>query len=94
MTCQCGQNNTVSAVVDGVYYPEICKSCLASISSVSISSGLQGYNRRRDYEDNAQDTVQPYDAGGNPRPEFYRLYPSQAEKVFTKSEIEQVKRKL
>lgn len=84
----------ISAVVNGVYYPSISKTELAGMSNVSFSSGAQGFDRRRQYEDNAQDTVQPYDAGGNPRVEFYRLYPSQAEKIFTKSEIEQVKRKL
>jgi len=94
MACKCGNSETVSAVVDGTYHSGICKSCLAGISSVSLSSGSAGFNRRRDYEDNAEDTVQPYDAGGNPRPEFYRLYPSQAQKIFTKSEIERVKKQL
>lgn len=84
----------VSAVINGVYYPDISKAELSELSSVSFSSGAQGFDRRRTYEDNAQDTVQPYDAGGNPRPEFFRLYPSQAQKIFTKSEIDQVKKQL
>lgn len=84
----------ISAVVNGIYYPDISRAELGQRSSADLSSGSQSYDRRRQYEDHAQDTVQPYDAGGNPRPEFYRLYPRQAEKVFTKAEIEQVKRKL
>lgn len=94
MKCKCGSDIVSSAVINGKYYQSICRSCISELSSVSISSGIQGFNRRRDYEDNAQDTIQPYDAGGNPRPEFYRLYPSQAEKIFTKSEIERVKKQL
>ncbi len=94
MNCKCGAETTTSAVINGVYYSAICPLCKASLSSVSFSSGAQGFDRRRTYEDNAQDCVQPYDAGGNPRPEFFRLYPSQAQKIFTKKEIEQVKKQL
>ncbi len=95
MKCsECGNLNAVSAVVDGKYYPNICHSCLAGQSTIDFSSGAQSFDRRRQYEDNAQDTIQPYDAGGNPRAEFYRLYPKQAEKIFTKDEIEQVRSKL
>lgn len=84
----------VSAVVGGRYHAGICRSCLADISNVRFSSGATGFDRRRTYEDNAQDTVQPFDAGGHPRPEFYRLYPTQAQKIFSPAEIEQVKRQL
>lgn len=84
----------VSALINGVYHSNITKAELAQLSSGSLSSGAQSYDRRRQYEDHAQDTVQPYDAAGNPRAEFYRLYPRQAEKVFSKAEIERVKRQL
>ena len=94
MNCKCGADTTTSAVINGVYYPAICYTCKSELSCISLSSGSQSYERRRGYEDNAQDTVQPYDAAGKPRPEFYRLYPSQAQKTFTKSEIEQVKKQL
>lgn len=88
-------SDAISAYINGEYYPTITRSELNALQSDSqLSSGSQSFDRRRQYEDLAQDTVQPYDAGGNPRPEFYRLYPRQAEKVFTKDEIEQVKRKL
>lgn len=69
---------TVSAVVNGKYYPHICHAC---IGGTDISSGGASFDRRRDYEDNAQDTIQPYDAKG-PNPEFARLYPKQAEHVY------------
>jgi hypothetical protein len=88
--CQ-AKTSCVSAISGGKYYKSICHGCLGGSG---LSSGAQSHERRRQYEDYAQDTVQPYDAGGNPRPEFYRLYPDQAEKVFTRSEIEQVKTKL
>lgn len=88
-------SNKISAYINGKYYPSITRAELNVLQTDSqFSSGAQSNDRRRQYEDLAQDTVQPYDAGGNPRPEFYRLYPTQAAKVFTKAEIEQVKRKL
>jgi hypothetical protein len=54
---------------------------------------IASFDRRRQYEEHAQDTVQPYNAIG-PNAEFYRLYPKQAEKIFTKDELEYVKRQL
>lgn len=85
----------IAAYVNGKYYPSISKNDLYKLTSgSSLSSGAQSNDRRRQYEEHAQDTVQPYDAAGNPRAEFYRLYPSQAEKTFSRAEIEQVKRQL
>lgn len=95
-TCEsCGKerSNTTSAVVGGKYFRVICPSCLNSTVEV-VSSGAVGYDRRRQYEDYAQDTVQPYDAMGKPRSEFYRLYSKTAEGMFTPEEIEEIKRKL
>jgi hypothetical protein len=83
----------VSALVDGKYHRSICNGCLHP-SSDDISSGSASYDRRRGYEDFAQDTIQPYDANGKPRSEFYRLYPKAAEGVFTAQEIAEVKRKI
>lgn len=95
-TCQkCKQEKpVVGAVVAGTYYPAICKSCIASLQPHSgLSSGHTSYEGRRQFEDYADETVQPYNASG-PNAEFYRLYPTQAEKIFTKEEIEEVKRKI
>jgi len=88
-------DETISACVNGKYYPSITRGELGMLNSDSnFSAGAQSNDRRRQYEDHAQDTVQPYDAGGNPRPEFYRLYPDKAPKVFTEAELELVRSKL
>lgn len=87
-------NDTISAYINGKYYPSITRSELNALQTDSgFSSGHQSFDRRRQYEDLAQDTVQPYNAKGA-NSEFYRLYPKQAEKIFTKEEIEEVKRKI
>lgn len=91
----CTHNGTLSALVNGKYHKNICRSCLDTLrGDNTYSDGYQSHERRRMYEDLAQDTVQPYDAAGKPRSEFYRLYPQAAEKTFTKDEIRQVKRQL
>lgn len=89
----CTNTETVGAVISGVYHAAICKSCLSRLSTVTYSSGVQGFDRRRQYEDHAQDTIQPYNAAG-PNLEFLRLYPEAAAKVFTAAEIERLKRQL
>jgi hypothetical protein len=91
-SCKQERDSTVAAVVSGVYYRDICKVCVTQVGE-SFSSGVASFDRRRGYEDNAHDTVQPYDAAG-PNPEFYRLFPNQAKKVFSKEVIEQLKRKI
>lgn len=96
MTCELCKSKTdcISSLIEGKYYKHICSSCVHNQQGdFSVSSGFQGFDRRRQYEDLAQETVQPYTASG-PNPEFYRLYPKSAAKVFTPAEIEQVKRKL
>lgn len=88
------QRDTVSAILEGVYYSDICRPCISSLEpNDRLSAGHQGWAQRRDYEDVADDTVQPYNASG-PNPEFYRLYPKQSEKILTKDEIEEVRRKI
>jgi hypothetical protein len=84
--------NCVTAMVDGIYFKSVCGNCLGKNEDI-ISSNAAGYERRRGYEDNAQDTIQPYDANGA-NPEFLRLYPAQAHKVFNKDTIENLKRKI
>lgn len=84
--------DTRAAVVAGKYYPSICSSCLNG-SNDSYSTGAQSFDRRRQYEDHAQDTIQPYDAKG-PNLEFFRQYPEQSKKIYNKATIEQLKRKI
>lgn len=93
MICDsCGKRkaNTITAMVNGVYYPHVCRNCLGGDDT---SSNAAGFDRRRQYEDNAQDTIQPYDAAG-PNPEFLRLYPDTAKKVFSPEIIKELKRKI
>lgn len=93
----CGKNrtNVKSAMVNGKYYKNICSRCIGqSEADDELSSNAAGFDRRRNYEDNAQDTIQPYDANGKPRSEFYRLYPQAAEKVFSQEQINELKRKI
>lgn len=84
--------HTKTAMVNGKYYQHICNPC-STDSEDTISSNAAGYDRRRSYEDNAQDTVQPYNANG-PNSEFLRLYPNTAKKVFSGETIEKLKRKI
>ena len=94
--CQiCQGKGSLSAVADGKYYPDICLACLSELrGDVSFSSAAAGFDRRRQWEDYAQDTVQPWDAAGKPNVEFFRLYPESAKKQFSKAEIEELKRKI
>lgn len=91
-SCHKERLNITSAVVNGKYYRHICSFCLGD-SVDDISGGAASFNRRRDYEDNAGDTIQPYDASG-PNKEFLRLYPDAAKKVFSKKQIDELKRKI
>lgn len=92
----CGKEriNLKTAYIKGKYYKHICSFCVGEYEEDdTISSNAAGYDRRRGYEDNAQDTIQPYDANG-PNPEFARLYPEQAKKVFKPDVLKQLKRKI
>lgn len=96
-SCSSCLRNTqvVSAIMNGVYYRGICRLCLRGRQSdSSFSSGYQRHDRNRQWEDYAQDTVQPYDASGNPNPEFYRLYPDRASLTLTEDEIKVVKKQI
>lgn len=87
-------SDKVSSVVNGKYYPSITRAELAALQSDSLpSSGAASFDRRRTYEDHADETIQPYNAAG-PNAEFLRLYPESAEKVFNKETIEKLKSKL
>lgn len=92
-SCKKSKEDVSSAVINSHYYSRICTNCLGQSSEV-VSSGIASYERRRQYEDYAQDTIQPYDANGKPRSEFYRLYPETASKMFTPDEIDEIKRKI
>lgn len=90
-SCHKEKPNMVTAMINSVYYPLICRQCLGADETSSLAAA---HNRYRDYEDNAQDTIQPYDSAGNANPEFLRLYPVQAKRVYSAEVIESLKRKL
>lgn len=91
-SCEAPNVPLKTAVVDGKYYKGVCGRCLHDNTN-EVSSNAVGFDRRRQYEDFAQDTVQPYDAAG-PNVEFYRLYPEAAAKVFSPEVIDKLKHKL
>lgn len=96
MNCDYCNNSTptISALVNGKYISNICRSCLNAMQTDSApSSGVANWNRQRDYADNAADTVQPWTASGA-NPEFLRLYPESAKKQFKPDVIEKLKRQL
>lgn len=90
-SCQKSTTNLTTAVINGVYYRTVCSNCLGHQNDVS--SGVASFNRRRDWEDNAAETVQPYTADG-PNVEFLRLYPDKAAKTFPASVLADLKRKI
>lgn len=92
-SCHKSRSQTKTAMVGGKYYKSICDSCLGQAED-DISGNAASYERRRGYEDNAQDTIQPYDANGKPRVEFLRLYPAAALKVYGAAVVAELKRKI
>ncbi len=90
MKCKkCNQANAlVSGVVRGVYVTGYCRPCFNMESSrQSVSSGHAEYNRQRDFENMQADIAQPRTQDGKPSTDFIRLYPQQASKIFSESEI-------
>lgn len=96
MKCQLCQNSgELSAVVKGKYHTSLCRPCLAGLlGDVTVSSGAQGFDRRRQYEEHAQDVVQPWDAAGKANVEFLRLYPHSAAKQYSPEILEELKKRL
>jgi hypothetical protein len=84
----CKKNpSEVNAIINGVYYANLCKNCKAIISGNTVSSGHARWNRSIDAEDHEQDIQQPYGKDGKPNPMFSRLYPKQAKAVFTEKQM-------
>lgn len=92
-SCDKERLNIKTAMVNGKYYKAICAFCLGD-NVDDISSNAAGYERRRGYEDNAQDTIQPYDANGKARVEFARLYPDAAKKTFGMQTFNELRAKI
>ena len=82
----CGKEATLSAVVNGVYYKHICVYCNSKGSQVS--SGHARWERGLDAEDREADIQQPYNSDGTINTRFAKLYPKQAEALFSKEELD------
>lgn len=91
MKCEKCQTNqaTGSAIVQGVYYRDICDEC----RSVAVSSGHARWEQSIDAEDHEADIQQPWNADGSINTRFAKLYPEQAKAVFTPEQIEKADRK-
>ena len=91
--CEAQTDSQRTAYFSGKYLNPLCDNCAAAIRT-DYSSQAASHNRRRQYEDYAQDTIQPYDANGKPNAEFARLYPDTAKKMFNKRQMDDIRRKL
>ena len=92
-TCdKCLKRDAVaSGIVSGTYYRNICQSCLNE--SMAISSGHARWERTVDMEDNEANVQQPYNADGSINVRFAKMYPKQAQALFTPEEIAKADRK-
>lgn len=82
---------TAAGIVKGVYYKDICQSCLNEQNVVS--SGHARWSRSIDAEDHEADIQQPWNADGTINTRFAKLYPRQAKAVFTPEELDRANRK-
>lgn len=80
---------TVSAIVESVYYKNVCDSCN---SNGGVSSGHARWLRSLDAEDNEAFIQQPYNSDGTINTRFAKLYPKQAAAVFTQDELDKAMR--
>lgn len=76
----------VSAIVNDVYYANLCSVCLKS--GQAVSSGQASYNRARDLEEHEAEIMQPYE-GGLPSPRFIHLYPERSRELWSEDQINQ-----
>jgi len=87
-TLNCPREAIKSAVIGGVYYPNICHAHISQLSKKQRpSSGHAAWERGRDLEDHEADIAQPYSADGKPNPVFIRAYPEKARQHFSDEEI-------
>lgn len=85
-TCSTNSSSR-SGIIKGKYYSDLCDYCYLQLTiDQSPSSGHADYNRQRDLEDHLGDIAQPY-VGGQPNPDFIKLYPEKAQAMFSKDEL-------
>lgn len=74
-----------SAIVNGVYYRNICDGCL--VDANQVSSGHARWQRSTDLEDHEHEIQQPHNKDGSINARFAKLYPEQAKALFTDKQI-------
>lgn len=79
------RQSSLSGIVKGVYYKNLCTECLNESSIVS--SGDARWQRSLDAEDHEAEIQQPYLSDGTINTRFAKLYPKQASALFTEKEI-------
>lgn len=89
--CLSDVSHVSSAVVKGVYYRAICAPCLNE--ATVVSSGHARWSRSIDVEDHEHELQQPYNADGSINTRFAKLYPKQAQAIFTPEELDAANRK-
>lgn len=85
---RCHKNKaSASAIVNGVYYHDICTVCKAALAPLQVSSGHARWQRDIDLIDHEADVQQPFSADGSINPRFAKLYPTQAKALFTPEQL-------
>lgn len=82
-------NSEISAVIDGVYYKNVCLPCNGKDQ---VSSGHARWLRSIDAEDNEAAIQQPYNSDGTINTRFAKLYPKQAAALFSDEELRKANR--
>lgn len=84
----CNKNKgSIGAIIDGVYR-RVCHECRAK---PIVSSGHARWERGIDLEDHEGDIQQPYNSDGSINAKFARLYPKQAQALFTPAQLRKAK---
>lgn len=89
-SCLKNKSSGVSAIVNSVYYRQICSDCLTRARQVS--SGYARWSRGIDLEDHEHEIMQPYNADGTINTRFAKLYPKQAKTLYTDGELRDANR--
>ncbi len=92
MLCELCEKNksSVSAILNGTYYKNLCTEC--KLSNNKVSSGHAVWSRGVDLEDHEHEIQQPYNADGSINTRFAKLYPKQAKALFTSEELRNAER--
>lgn len=90
---KCGKTTDVrmSAIIGDTYYKILCNEC--GNESLYVSSGGAQWQRTLDAEDNEAALQQPWNSDGSINTRFAKLYPRQAQAIFTSEELDKANRK-